>query len=251
MPIPKPEIDETKEEFIGRCMADAVMIDEYPDDDQRYAVCLTNFENKESNDAGSTYEKRYVCPEFRIESRGKTKVIAGYAAMFNKMSEDLGGFKENIEPGAFKKALLRSDARALFNHDPNLILGRQSAGTLKLEEDKKGLYMEILPPDTGFARDLMVSIERGDIKEQSFGFTVRSDKWDFKASIRTLTEIEQLFDVSPVTFPAYKDTDVQVALRFKTMMEGYKGHMSLKKDLLMRAQMKKVESFLRERTRDL
>jgi len=137
--------------------------------------------------------------------------ISGYAAVFNSDSENLGGFIERIKPGAFKRALKKSDARALFNHDSNFVLGRQSAGTLKLKEDKNGLHMEIDPPDTQFARDLMVSIERGDIREQSFGFTVSGEEWadtDKDVAKRTITEVAELFDTSIVTYPAYPDTDV-------------------------------------------
>lgn len=140
--------------------------------------------------------------------------VEGYAAVFNKDSEDMG-FIERIAPGAFKKALKTSDVRALFNHDSNIILGRTSAGTLELKEDKKGLMMSVTPPDTQLVRDMVLSpIERGDITQQSFGFTVKSDEWkeiDGKVPIRTITEIGELFDVSPVTFPAYPDT--AVALR--------------------------------------
>lgn len=139
--------------------------------------------------------------------------ITGYAAVFNKDSEDLGGFIERIKPGAFKNSLKSSDTRALFNHDSNYPLGRVSAGTLRLKEDKNGLLMEIDPPETQYARDLMVSIERGDVREQSFGFTVISDTWenlDKDIAMRTINEIGELFDVSPVVFPAYPDTDVAI-----------------------------------------
>lgn len=153
----------------------------------------------------------------KVEVRNNTfetaKRITGYAAVFNRLSENLGGFVEKIAPGAFKKAIKKSDARALFNHDSNIVLGRQSAGTLILKEDDVGLHMTIDPPDTQFARDLVVSIERGDIQEQSFGFTVKADSWedmDKDIAVRTLEEIDQLYDVSPVTYPAYPDTTVAV-----------------------------------------
>lgn len=150
-----------------------------------------------------------------VERRDKESppVIKGYAAVFNKDSENLGGFVERIAPGAFRKALKTSDTRALFNHDANMPLGRVSAGTLRLKEDDKGLAMEIDPPDTQYARDLMVSIERRDVREQSFGFIIAEggDKWtdtDKTIAKRTINEISEVFDVSPVTFPAYPDTSV-------------------------------------------
>ena len=154
--------------------------------------------------------------ELRVkrDDDGKVKIV-GYAAVFDKLSEDLGGFREKIQKGAFKDALKKSDARALWNHDNNYVLGRESSGTLKLKEDDKGLYMEVDPPDTQFAKDLMVSIERGDVNQQSFGFYIKSDKWEGLDSkdetIRTILEVDELVDVSPVTFPAYPDT--KVALR--------------------------------------
>ena len=158
-------------------------------------------------------EIRAISPEYRIKRDDSGKaVIQGYAAVFNSWSEDLGGFREKIKPGAFAKALKRSDARALFNHDANFILGRQGAKTLRLKEDKTGLWMEVDIPDTQAGRDLLVSIERGDIHQQSFGFTVRKDEWqedrNSETVERTVVEIEQLYDVSPVTYPAYPDTSV-------------------------------------------
>lgn len=147
--------------------------------------------------------------EVRKSEEGEGK-IAGYAAVFNSLSEDLGGFKEQIKPGAFRSAIEKSDTVALFNHDSNIVLGRKSAGTLELKEDKKGLWMEITPPDTQAARDLMTSIERGDIKQQSFGFIVDSDSWETREGqeIRTIESVSELLDVSPVTYPAYPDTSV-------------------------------------------
>ena len=154
--------------------------------------------------------------ELRVNRKedGALPKIEGYAAVFNKDSEDMG-FIERVAPGAFKGALKISDARALFNHDANYVLGRQSSGTLELREDKKGLFMSVNPPDTQIIRDLVLTpIERGDINQQSFGFTIAADKWDGLDSdhpTRTITEVREIFDVSPVTFAAY--TDTTVALR--------------------------------------
>ncbi len=108
---------------------------------------------------------------------GETKQIRGYAAVFNSFSQPLGGFREIIRPGAFKKTLRDADVRALLNHDPNYVLGRKSAKTLELSEDDKGLRYAITPPDTSFANDLMVSIGRGDVTQSSFGFQTVKDKW--------------------------------------------------------------------------
>ena len=156
-------------------------------------------------------ERRAFPIEFRLEGDDKPK-IRGYAAVFNKMSDELGGFREKIAPGAFKKTLKEADVRALFNHDPNQVLGRVSSGTLSLREDDKGLWMEIEPPDTANARDVMTLIERGDVDQASFAFRVVKDTWqneDGKMPTRTLDEV-QLYDVSPVTYPAYPQTSVDI-----------------------------------------
>ncbi|MEN6375528.1 MAG: HK97 family phage prohead protease [Smithella sp.] len=142
---------------------------------------------------------------------GSPKKIVGYAAVFDKPSEDMG-FVEYVRKGAFAKAISKSDARALFNHDTDTLpLGRQSAGTLILREDDAGLYYEIIPPDTQTARDLMTSIDRGDVRESSYGFTVDIDEWDFsdpKIAKRTIVEVGEIYDVSPVVFAAFNDTSV-------------------------------------------
>jgi len=142
---------------------------------------------------------------------GSPKKIVGYAAVFDKPSEDMG-FIEYVRKGAFSKAISTSDCRALFNHDTDTLpLGRQSAGTLILREDDQGLYYEIIPPDTQTARDLMTSIDRGDVRESSYGFTVAVDEWDFsdpKMAKRTIIEVGEIFDVSPVVFAAFNDTSV-------------------------------------------
>ena len=157
-------------------------------------------------------EIRTVPIELRVEG-GDTPKIVGHAAVFDKWSEDLGGFREKIAPSAFTKTIKEGDIRALFNHDPNFVLGRNTAGTLVLEEDKKGLKVTIDPPDTQWARDLTTSIERGDINQMSFSFRTIKDLWttpnNGKENQRELLEVK-LFDVSPVTFPAYPQTDVGV-----------------------------------------
>ena len=153
--------------------------------------------------------------EFRVKTDEEGRsIIEGYSAVFDSPSENLGWgdfeVREYIQKGAFTQALKDSDARALFNHDPNYVLGRESAGTLTIKQDERGLYSVIILPDTAFASDLAKSIHRGDIKEQSFAFIVSADKWDEdrknKKAVRTITEIKSLIDISPVTYPAYPDT---------------------------------------------
>lgn len=159
--------------------------------------------------------------EFRLVKDEKQAKITGHAAMFNKLSEPLPGFREKIAPGAFAKSIKADDIRALFNHDANYVLGRNKAGTLRLTEDDQGLAIEIDPPDTQWARDLQESIRRGDISQMSFGFVVISDAWQQnkgKEAVRTLQEVK-LFDVSPVTYPAYPQTSVKVRDYLSTLKE--------------------------------
>lgn len=148
------------------------------------------------------------CRVSRRDDGGAT--IVGHAAVFNKLSENLGGFREQIAPGAFD-GVLEDDVRALINHDPNHILGRTAAGTLRLSVDKTGLRYEIDPPDRSDARDLLISMERGDVNQSSFAFTVEEDEWDEDDEgrvVRTILKFRRLYDVSPVTYPAYPDADV-------------------------------------------
>ena len=159
----------------------------------------------------SPLERRYFnAAELRVDA--DTNGIAGYAAVFRSWSEDLGFFKEEIAPGAFTRTIKNADVRALINHDPNLIIGRTKNGTLRLAEDDKGLSYEVDLPETSYAADLRESIKRKDITQNSFGFRTVKDEWSDDGKRRTLREVE-LFDISPVTFPAYRQTNVKLRLQ--------------------------------------
>jgi len=136
--------------------------------------------------------------------------IEGYAAVFDQESVDLGGFREVIHRGTFAKTIEEQDIRGLINHDANLVLGRNRAGTLELAEDAHGLRFRLYPPDTAAARDLLVSMKRGDVDQMSFGFEAVKDRWesDERGALRHLLEA-RLFDVSVVTFPAYPQTSAE------------------------------------------
>jgi len=167
--------------------------------------------------SGSIERRVMTFDHLHIERReGASPRIMGHAAVFNQWADIGGMFREKIVPGAFARAIGSQDVRALFNHDPNIVLGRNRAKptpTLSLSEDATGLRYEVIPPDTQAARDLLVSIERGDVSQGSFGFSASptGQNWDWNADIpeRTLTDVN-LYDVSPVTFPAYEGTDVAV-----------------------------------------
>ncbi len=152
--------------------------------------------------------------EFRMEGEGEERKIVGYAAVFNSPADIAGYFSETIAPGAFSEAIQNDDVRALFDHDSAIVLGRNKAGTLALTEDDKGLKVEISPPDTQAARDLITLMERGDVNQTSFGFRMRGGKesWDDSQDppLRTIEKIGELFDVSVVTYPAYPTTEAAV-----------------------------------------
>ncbi len=134
---------------------------------------------------------------------------SGYAAVFNSRTSIGDYFDEVINPGAFSKTIKENeDIRALFNHNWDNVLGRTKAGTLSLSEDEKGLKFELELPDTTIARDLAVSMERGDIDQCSFGFYVTSETWDYdvEPALRTINEVE-LYEISLVSIPAYDDTE--------------------------------------------
>ena len=152
--------------------------------------------------------RAYQNDVLEVRELGGEPVIEGHAAVFERAT-DLGGIKEKVASGAFARTLQKDDVRALFNHNVDYVLGRNKAGTLELSEDDKGLKYRIKPPNTSWARDLMESIRRGDITQSSFGFVPIKDEWDESGKVPTRTLVEvKLYDVSPVTFPAYPQTDV-------------------------------------------
>jgi hypothetical protein len=147
------------------------------------------------------------------ESEGAPRRLVGYAAVFDTLSEDLGGFRETIEPGAFAKSLKRGDdVLAFIEHQGGLsTLGRVGNGTLRLKEDDRGLLMDVDLPDTTAARDIFELVRRADISQTSFGFRTVTDAWNVEEGeeIRTLKEVD-LKDVSPVAMPAYPTTKIDV-----------------------------------------
>ena len=161
-------------------------------------------------------ERRFFELPVEIETReGKpSRHVYGYAAVFNKWSAPIAGwFREKIDPHAFDN-VLDQDTVALFNHDQNLVLARNNT-TLKLSVDETGLRYEFDAPNTTAGNDLIENIRLGNIKSSSFAFTVKRAEWakntDKEGDVeedRTILEVENLIDVSPVTFPAYPDAIV-------------------------------------------
>ncbi len=159
-------------------------------------------------------ERRFIARpvEIRASEKGPGK-IRGYAANFGTYSVDLGGFRERLARGCFRDCLAAGDdPRCLRNHDDNMLLGRRSAGTLALDEDDEGLVFECDLPDTQNGRDTAELIRRRDITGCSFQFTIAEASWDFSLEVplRTVTRVGKLYDVGPVTFPAYESTSVDM-----------------------------------------
>lgn len=167
-------------------------------------------------------ERRYLVATFAsVETREDANgMISGYGAVYydgtpNTEYQLYPGVVERIMPGAFARAVnQRDDARALFNHDTNMVLGRVSAGTLRLFEDNRGLRYEIDPADTTVYRDVAQFIKRRDVQGSSFAFNVTDEqpKKENGLRIRQIMGVE-LFDVGPVTFPAYESTSTGVRAR--------------------------------------
>lgn len=154
---------------------------------------------------------------FQCELRkdGESRTVKGTGAVFNSRTELWDGVFEEISKGAFDE-VLQDDVRALFNHNENYILARTKSNTLRLSVDERGLHYEFEAPNTTAGNDLIESLSRGDIDQSSFAFTVRESAWEDLGNgqwLRKITKLKRLYDVSPVTYPAY--TDTTVALREK------------------------------------
>jgi len=150
--------------------------------------------------------------DFRMEAGDDGKTFRGYAAVFDSESDDLGGFRETIAPGAFEKTLRerKDDQKAFVNHDWGRLLGSRKAGTLRLNEDDYGLHAEIDLPDTQDGRDIGALVARGDIHAMSFGFVPIKAEVSQNGRQQRLVEVK-LREVSPVTaWPAYRATTASV-----------------------------------------
>jgi HK97 family phage prohead protease len=115
-------------------------------------------------------ERRTTTGEVEARAKGSNIYVEGYASVFEKRSGNLGGFIEKVKPSAFNKTIREADVRALWNHDPQYVLGRSGAGTLELSIDQSGLYYRSLLPNTSYAKDLAALLERRDVRESSFTF---------------------------------------------------------------------------------
>jgi hypothetical protein len=179
--------------------------------------------------------------EIRNEEDQEQKKVVGYALKFNKWSEDLGGFIEIIDRHALDNCDM-ADVRCLIDHDSQKILGRTTNNTLKLAVDDIGLRFECTPSNTSYSRDLITNMKAGNINQCSFGFILNwdnndCDTWEYDKERdiykRTVKDIKTLFDVSPVTFPAYTQTECVVAERKLEDLHKEKNRELLKRKLKM------------------
>lgn len=161
----------------------------------------------------SEIERRFLAQGLKAEARtdGAMPTLRGYAAVFNQRSQELWGFYEIVAPHAFAQSIAAGDdVRALWNHDPNWIMARTTNGTLRLREDPHGLLVEFEPVDTPMMRGFVASIERQDVSQMSFAFQAEEARWDVDDHdqwVRTVLRAK-LYDVSPVTYPAYTGTKI-------------------------------------------
>ena len=173
-------------------------------------------EGRTKGDSLSKLETREFEIALELREEGDEMTLTGYAALFNSRSENLGGFTEVIAPGAFSRSLKsRNDIKLLWNHDTSAVMGSTRAGTLKLEEDARGLKVTASLPNTTHGRDARELVKRGDVTGFSFGFTIPGrggDEWNAEGTERTLKSV-RLHEVSLTPFPAYTATNGTAQMR--------------------------------------
>lgn len=136
--------------------------------------------------------------------------VGGYVVRWDKLSEEMFGFREKVAKGAFLKSLSEMRVLSFWNHNSDMVLGNTDNGSLVLQEDERGLKFDLTLPDTSIGRDARALIKRGDVKGMSFGFRTLREEWDEadpKKVIRTLLEV-RLYEVSPTPMPAYPQSTV-------------------------------------------
>jgi HK97 family phage prohead protease len=171
-----------------------------------------------------TLETRTLIRPIEVRAGSTGRTVAGYAAVFGSTADIGDSFREIIAPGAFSRSL-GGDVMALVHHDRSRVLGRTTAGTLRMKEDDTGLAVEIDLPDTTDGRDMAVSIERGDVSGMSFGFIVTKQTWDETGPVpmRTIEAVD-LIEVTITAFPAYADTSIAMRSLADARGEARKHH---------------------------
>lgn len=201
-------------------------------------------------------EIRNISEEVRADA--ESRKVDGYALVFNSLSEDLGGFREQILPEAIDGVIERSDIYALLNHDESrgvLARSRKGKGSLTLEVDEHGLRYKFEAPKTSLGDEVLEYLRRGDISQSSFAFTVDTDEWEKQGDgsyIRTIKKFNRLYDVSPVFEPAYQSTSVKCA-RFAEVQEADRKALEeaqKKAEEEAKAENEKIRSELAEKYKD-
>lgn len=222
MPILKPNDGETKDEFIDRCMVDETMQEEFPDESQRYAVCLAQWDER----AAARTQREIRMAELRaIEPAGDTQemIIEGRAIVYERptVMYEIDGIKyyEVIARGALDGADLK-DVPFKYNHSSSvMVMARTRNKTLELIPDDQGLLIRANLANTTAGRDLYELIRRGDIDKMSFAFTVAEDSYDRDARTRRILRFKRIWDVSAVDTPAYQDTYISARNYFMAQAE--------------------------------
>ena len=155
---------------------------------------------------------------FNVSLDNDSRILSGYAAVFNSESKDLGGFTEMISSTAFEGVIERSDVFAVLDHDRNKVLARSKMGkgSLELNIDEKGLQFRFESPNTTLGNDVLSMVKRGDLTDASFCFTVEDESWQKREDgsyLRTINKIGDLFDVAICYNGAYPESYTEVALR--------------------------------------
>ena len=223
MPLPKPKEGEDKDKFINRCMVDKTMLSEFPDEKQRYAVCLAQFNKKDQKMAEIPREIRMA--EIRVlePADQNEMIVEGRAIVYDSptVMYEIDGIKyyEVIQRGALEGADLR-DVPFKYNHsDSVMVMARTRNKTLELIPDDKGLLIRAKLANTTAGRDLYELIRRGDIDKMSFAFSVAEDSYDRDTRTRKIIKFKRIWDVSAVDTPAYSDTFIAARSYFEAQAE--------------------------------
>jgi hypothetical protein len=193
-------------------------------------------------------EIRKLENEISIAS-GSTRNVEGYALLFNSLSTDLGGFVEKIDSNALDGVIEKSDVFATLDHNKEkgvLARSKFGKGTLQLTVDERGLKYNFEAPQTAVGDETIEMIKRGDITASSFAFTVAGDDWQLQPDgsyVRTILQIDRLYDVSPVFQPAYEQTSVNLK-RFAEIQEE-------NKKILEEQRQKELEEYYKELEKEI
>jgi len=215
--MPEPKDGEKKKDFLDRCMSDEVMNEDYPDKDQRFAICNSIWDEREEKSSPEP-ERRYISfnQEMRAIEEESKLIIEGYPIVYDVYAP-LWGFREIIRKGAATEALKTADEMVLWDHESAQPMARHSNGTLETKEDEKGVFIRADVSKTVWGRNGHEAIRNGVIDKMSFAFDIERDgeTWSTdeidgaKIETREILEFSHIYDYSPVSYPAYEDTSVQ------------------------------------------